>query len=90
MEDGQAVRGIVSSGCCRRDGCGDRVELQGEALDLPACRCSDPQLCSRALVSDKENEVIDADGHRHLIRMLPLRGVLGMSIWPKSPGWAQD
>lgn len=87
MGDGHAVRGIVSGRCCRRDGCDeDRVELQGEALDLPVCRCSDPHLCSRALVSDREDEVTDTGGHGHLIRMLPLRGVLGMSIWAKSPG----
>lgn len=87
MEDRQVVRGIVSGRRCRRECCGEeRFELQGKALDLPVRRCSDPHLCSRALVSDREDEVMDADGRGHLIRVLPLRDILGMSIWAKSLG----
>lgn len=74
MGDEQAARGTVSG------------EERGKVLDLPVCRRSDPRLCSRAPVSDREDEVTDTGGHGHPIRMLPLRGVLGMSIWTKSPG----
>lgn len=89
MGDGQAVRGIVSgstgavgeTAAVKKElSCKAKLSIY-QSVDVPTLT----NVHELWLVTERMRSCMQAD-MGHLIGMLPLRGVLGMSIWAKSLG----